>query len=121
MLYAKAIGALVVLLVIAGLVITVQHYRTGMIQAEALAATYKKERDQVLAANKTLDEALTREQQTNAANNRRIAALVDSLQAIGESVLKGEQEEKALRDANQGVDDFLSTPVPPDLWMQLNR
>src|SRR5690606_2623828 len=108
-------------LVIAGLFITVQHYRTGMIEAAAEAAAFKKERDLLLDANKTLDEALTRAQETAAVNNRRIAALVDSLMAIGASVLKGEQEEKALRDADPTVDEFLNTPIPPELWLQLNR
>lgn len=121
MLYAKVIGGLLVLLTIAGLVITVQHYRTGMIEAEAAAALYKSERDIAIDANKQLLSSLERAKETEEKNNRRISALVDSLQDIGASTLRGELEEKELRDANQTVDDFLKLPVPTDLWMQLNR
>lgn len=117
----KIISALVLVAAFLGLGAAIQYYRAEMIEANAKAFQLQRDLRIAVDANDSLKASLERARKTNAENERQITELTNEIVSLNETVLREAQEEKELKDANQSVRDYLNTPIPPELWLQLNR
>lgn len=113
-----ALAALVAFLAQAGAML---WYRGEAIHATAQRDQARAELAQVVAANKSLEEANKRLANQIAINNGVIAGFVEELAGIREATAANTDAVHELEKSNEDVRAYLSTLVPDALRLQLDR